>query len=162
MKTRPDPLSSERGFSYVDLLLVLALAAILMSIAVPSVQDSLRSYRLSSAAERLAGTLNRARVLAVSQGAVYQVQFNVSARTFSVVNQSDSQFTTPIVERLPQDISFRLVPRNPVTFSSRGVAHGGVIVLASSSRNQVAVIVGGSGKTQITPLKKVASETAGY
>ena len=57
-----------RGFSLVELLLVLALIGILAVIAAPSFTGWIRSIRASSAADRLAADLALARVIAVRDG----------------------------------------------------------------------------------------------
>jgi len=138
-----------RGFTFLDLLLVLSVIAVLVGIAVPGVQDSVQNYQLGAAADELAANFNRTRMLAVSQGAVYQVQFDTQGSSYRIVNISDSQHTTPVVKFLGNSLQFKSVPRSPITFSSRGVARGGQVVLATPADQTVVVAVGASGKTVI-------------
>ncbi|MBP6853657.1 MAG: GspH/FimT family pseudopilin [Rhodoferax sp.] len=57
----------QHGFSMVELLIVLAIGAILATIAVPSLRDTLRTTRQSSAAGLLVNDLNQARGEAIKR-----------------------------------------------------------------------------------------------
>jgi type IV fimbrial biogenesis protein FimT len=63
------------GFTVAELMVVLAVAAILLTIAVPSLQSSLQLNRLDAASNQFVAVLATARSEAVKQG----VQINVSS-----------------------------------------------------------------------------------
>ncbi|HSG41198.1 MAG TPA: GspH/FimT family protein [Thermoanaerobaculia bacterium] len=70
------PLRGERGFSLVELLVVIVVAMILMAIAVPTLQTQLRQGKLRGAASQAAVLLRLARLEAIKhsgQGIVYIV-----------------------------------------------------------------------------------------
>jgi type IV fimbrial biogenesis protein FimT len=56
------------GFTLVELLTTMAVAAILLTIAMPALNGLLRSYRLTQAANELVGAANLARSEAIQRG----------------------------------------------------------------------------------------------
>lgn len=58
---------SNKGFTLVEVLAVLALISLLLSVGIPAFSIVLKKYRLSTTTENLAGTLRYARQLAVSR-----------------------------------------------------------------------------------------------
>ena len=56
------------GFTLIELLVTLSVAAILMSLAVPALQDLIAGQRVRAAASELVGDLSLARVYAISNG----------------------------------------------------------------------------------------------
>lgn len=56
------------GFTLVELLTTMAVAAILLTIAMPALNGMLRSYRLTQAANELVGAANMARSEAIQRG----------------------------------------------------------------------------------------------
>jgi type IV fimbrial biogenesis protein FimT len=73
----------DAGFTRYELLIVVAIVAILMALAVPSFQASIRDNRLSAAADRLSGSFNLARSEAVKQGQPVSVTNAVAGASWS-------------------------------------------------------------------------------
>lgn len=59
----------ERGFTLIELMVTLAVAAVVLTLAVPSLSSFIRNNRLSSAANEMAVTLQTARAGAISNRA---------------------------------------------------------------------------------------------
>ncbi|MBD8879374.1 GspH/FimT family pseudopilin [Rhodanobacter sp. 7MK24] len=68
-----------RGFTIVELMITIAVAAILLVIAVPSFNKIINTNRLNAAANSLIGALNTARMAAIQQNATAQFCSNVAA-----------------------------------------------------------------------------------
>jgi len=73
----PDAGRGERGFSLLELVVVLLLAGLLMSVVIPSVSGTLESSRLRSSAAEVRATFNLARTLAASGGRERVVTFHL-------------------------------------------------------------------------------------
>ena len=67
------PARHQRGMTLVELLTTLSLSAILLSIALPSFNAMLKSFRSSAIANEMIGHLIYARTLTVSSGKVITV-----------------------------------------------------------------------------------------
>jgi len=61
--------NNDKGFTLVELMITLAIAAILMSLAVPSFTTTIKNNRLTTQANELISTLNYARSEAIRRGA---------------------------------------------------------------------------------------------
>ena len=71
-----------RGFSMLEIMVVLLLMGIIAAIALPQAISALRDYRLHSNATAIASYLNVARMKAASQYAPYRLVVNISAGTY--------------------------------------------------------------------------------
>jgi len=65
--------SDQAGFSLIELMVTLSIAAILLAIGVPNMTDLIRDARLSSQSELLVTSLNLARTEAVTQRSNFKV-----------------------------------------------------------------------------------------
>jgi prepilin-type N-terminal cleavage/methylation domain-containing protein len=74
-----------RGFSVVELVVVLAIILVLSSIAIPSLLSSMRTYRISSAASSLSALLQRARFEAIRRNTPISVRTKVDVTGDTVV-----------------------------------------------------------------------------
>lgn len=75
---------SRRGFTLVELVLVLALAAVLAALAAPRFATAQSRYRAGLAADRVAREIEHARQRAVVTGAAQSVTFMEAKRAFTI------------------------------------------------------------------------------
>lgn len=66
----PRPKRNRRGFSLIELMVVIAIVGVIASISAPPIFRYLDSNRLQTDADRLAADLQYARTLSISQGSI--------------------------------------------------------------------------------------------
>jgi prepilin-type N-terminal cleavage/methylation domain-containing protein len=163
------------GFSLVEVLIVLAMAAILSAFAVPALTSAMRDMQLMGDARNIASALNNARLKAASLMNRYRVSFDVANNQWrlekfnSATNNYDLQQDvyelstglagsgitfTASSESHPG--SFPSSSSNAITFNSLGIPIDGAnlptsnnIIYLSKSDMDYAVTVTMTGKVQV-------------
>ena len=70
------------GFTITELMVTIAVVAILASLAIPNFIDWLPNYRLRSGAEEIQSTLQFARITAIKRNATATVAFDIANETY--------------------------------------------------------------------------------
>uniref|UniRef100_UPI0040562AE1 GspH/FimT family pseudopilin n=1 Tax=Candidatus Electronema sp. TaxID=2698783 RepID=UPI0040562AE1 len=83
----------EAGFSFAELMVVIAIIGILSATALPSLLGNLPEKRLKNAARNLYSDMQRARLQAVKENNPVEVTFNTGAKTYSYPVKQDGVFT---------------------------------------------------------------------
>ena len=137
---------SEHGFSLVELLLVIALVAIIASVTLPALNGTMSAYRLRASADIIASELDAARVMAISRGAVYEVHFG--GNQVWVVDPQDPDNPPRVPKTLEAGVT---VAGSTVVFRPRGSAVGATISIKNEKDVTTSVTVEVSGKILVTP-----------
>lgn len=141
--------SRSRGFSLVELLIVVAVATIVLAFAVPEMQRSLSASRLQTSATQLAAELNFARTISVSRNASYEVHLNSSARSFQIQDREDPANPPRVAKTLEPGITFGSTPGSGVGFFPRGHAQSGLIRLTDAFGQSIDVVVRSTGMVEV-------------
>jgi prepilin-type N-terminal cleavage/methylation domain-containing protein len=75
---RVPPANTRRGFSLLELMIVMAITITVVAMAMPSFMNAFYNIRLKSAASNLSGLMQRARLQAARQNATYTIGFNTA------------------------------------------------------------------------------------
>lgn len=143
---RKDP-----GFTFYELMVVIAIVGILSTIAIPGVVSWLPRHRVSSAAREVKSTMEFARMTAIRNNALVTVNLDWGNDRLTVVD--DDAITLRTTE-LPDSVDLQangLV--SPVVFNGQGFtnAGGGIVVVntvnAAIVRN-IVLTVGGNTRIQ--------------
>jgi prepilin-type N-terminal cleavage/methylation domain-containing protein len=93
--------SSSRGFSLVEMAIVVLVMGMLLTFAVPSIRSLSDSYQLRGAAENIAGQFRLAREKAIGTGTDQLIQFR-SPKTYKTLQGASTVATWS----LPNHISY--------------------------------------------------------
>jgi Tfp pilus assembly protein FimT len=170
-----EAMTDERGFSFLELVVLLAIGAIMMSISIPMVSSSMRSWQLAADARGIANTLAYAKLSATSQMTHYRISFDMGNQAWSLqkYNRSTNAFdlqgaVNPLSNGVAHSgIAFRSTSESApygfptsssaaITFNSRGVPIDGSsvptpanVVYLSGTDADYAVTVSITGKVQL-------------
>jgi type IV fimbrial biogenesis protein FimT len=128
----------KNGFTLLELLIVIAIMAIVSTIAVPRVTYYMAERRLNGAARMVMSDLMMARQKAVTQNNRFKVFFNTNNHGYTILDDDNGDGTASTGEAVeakdihPEyyDVTFS-ASANPV-FSPRGTAFGATVTLNSS------------------------------
>jgi type IV fimbrial biogenesis protein FimT len=161
---------SQKGFSFIEVLMVMVIIGILCTIAVPNLSGMMRSYRLKSAANDLASTLQLARSTAISQNANSFITFNTGTQSYSAfsdngegggtLNDGTQSGTEPTIKALSvrNEYAGQITMGAPsfgnsIFFSSQGSCNAaGSILLQSTSGESYQVVVSLGGSVKVVKL----------
>ncbi|MFQ5669544.1 MAG: GspH/FimT family pseudopilin [Acidobacteriota bacterium] len=82
----------ERGYSLVEILLVLAIAAILLTVSIPALSQYMRSYSARVAADQFVSHLRLARHLSIARH--QPVNVAVTSKTYTLPDWNSSDLST--------------------------------------------------------------------
>jgi type IV fimbrial biogenesis protein FimT len=144
------------GFTLIELMITLSIAAVLMAIGVPSMRDLIRDARLSSQADLLVRTISAARMDAIKQRSNFKVCPAAFPNSDTACSTVATDWTKGWVLINGTTISQRFLGKSGVTItnSATAVEFGATLgtptaassfVLCVSGRKQQTVNVSASG-----------------
>ena len=86
---------TSKGFTLIEIMIVLALIAILSSIAMPSLRGFAASARLKSTAHAIRDILNFARDMAITERAAYLVVFDLTTNRYWLASNETFNLADP-------------------------------------------------------------------
>jgi len=137
----------DRGFSLVENLVGIAVAAVLAGMGSVGVAELLRSARLAGAARTLGATLRLARGQALAGVGPVVARFDAAGGTYEVLDDTGRRLEW---HALPFGVAFAGLPaRARVTFGVLGTADNGTIALAAGPRTR-RIVVNQRGRVRIS------------
>jgi type II secretion system protein H len=143
-----------KGFSFIELMVVLVILSLSISLITPSLSRFLRTVELKGAAKKISGILRHCRSEAVNKGLVTQVLFDSELKGVSVQSKESTEAKKEEIEKegeipqkvysLPDGIQIKKVDAaSPqyttdlptIEFYPNGGSNGGSIDLEGQDRN---------------------------
>jgi len=118
---RPEP-----GFSITEMLVVLALAAMMITFVGPAFSESYRAYKVRAATLELTDTLRAARQVAVSTRTPASVAINTTAGSYSWTDAKGRSRTVT----LPDPVHFVSASPATITFVTNGTVSTGAATVS--------------------------------
>lgn len=84
---RTAALKNRRGFTLLELMVVMLVVLVLSAIALPQVQAALNSYRLNAAVSASTWAIQTTRYQAIMHGYPYQIAFNAATNAYQVSSE---------------------------------------------------------------------------
>ncbi|HXV81980.1 MAG TPA: GspH/FimT family pseudopilin [Candidatus Binatia bacterium] len=133
---------AKSGYSLIELIVTLALAAILAAIALPSWNKLLFSYQLDSSARQVHSELHSIKMRAAAENVGFQFAYSDGAASYSVKREAAVLVTKP----LPEGVI--ITNAGAISFSPRGTASANRIRLRSLDGDCKQVVVSPTGRVR--------------
>jgi general secretion pathway protein H len=142
-------LPPSRGFTLLELLVVLVVAALLFAVTPPLVSKALPGVELRSSARKLVAGLRMTRDAALVSGEEQVLTIDTEARNFTVRGRTHSLPETAEVELFTAESELLSEYAGGIRFFPTGGATGGRITLAGSGRQYAVDVDWLTGKVRI-------------
>jgi type IV fimbrial biogenesis protein FimT len=131
--------NNKRGFSLLEMMIVVAMIAILSAVAVIAIKSNMPQYYLSGAARQVLTDLMLTRMKAVSENKEITVTYSSKTYTIDGVTTDISQFKDVL-----------LASTGSIKYTAMGTTYGGVtITLSSPGLTSKQIIVSTAGGVRI-------------
>lgn len=146
----------ESGFTLIEMMIVIAVLAIMATIAIPSFMSLMPGMRLNGAARQIMGDLMAARMNAVKQNNEVRVFFNSpGANQYQILDDDDNDgtadtgeaITTKNIQDNYEDVTFTST-NNPI-FHPKGTATSLATITLQNSSGTKKVTVSIAGRVKI-------------
>ncbi|HVO58803.1 MAG TPA: GspH/FimT family pseudopilin [Dongiaceae bacterium] len=151
---------SNRGFTLIELVMVVAIGMILAAMALPALKSSLQYFRLRSAVSSVTGAIQSTRYRAIFDGCPYNISFDATANTYQIASETNggsacaSSFTN-VGTAVPWGISNVVLNQNTtLQFKPSGLVTattGAMTMTLTYGPNTKTITVSNYGNVNVTP-----------
>jgi type IV fimbrial biogenesis protein FimT len=147
---------SKTGFTLIELMIVIAVMAVMITIAAPTFQTYMAQSRLKGAAREVASDLMAARMQAIKENNKFKVSFIINDHQYTILDDDNNNGTadsgettqTKDIQTTYHDVTIENYTNNPI-FLSNGTATNLTTVTLSNSTGSRDVTVAITGRVKI-------------
>jgi prepilin-type N-terminal cleavage/methylation domain-containing protein len=143
--------SNRRGFSLIEMMVVIAIVGVLLSVAIPSWTRYRQNADLKTAARGIAGDFFNMKQRAVGEAVRYRITFDEDNNRYQMINTSTHATTTRNLSEFGAGITITDVAfgGDTIDFYPRGTAEAGHIDLQNSRGSTATITVNITGRTHV-------------
>lgn len=154
---RKERMSYQKGFSLVELMIVIALMGIMAAIATPALQRYAINRNLKSAARDITSDFLMCKARAIAENRKYRIVFNVAGNDYTIEERdtADTAWINPRTKAptsFESDIIFTNVAFGAgatATFKTRGTVTAGHVWLKNSRNSTAKITTNITGRTYV-------------
>ena len=133
----------------MELIIVMAIIAIVAGIAFPSFQKYAIQGRLKAAARDMMGDFANAKARAVAENVDYEIVFDQGNNTYSMQQAGGEVIQTKTPASFASDIRIQSPAPAKITFQTRGTSSNETIVLANGQGSTATITTTITGRTYV-------------
>ncbi len=137
------------GLTFLELLIVMAIIAIVAGIAFPSFQKYAIQGRLKAAARDMMGDFANAKARAMAENVDYQITFNVGSNSYSMQASTGGPVITKSPSAIDTGITIDSAAPNPIIFNTRGTVTNGTYKLKNAEGSTATITTTITGRTYV-------------
>jgi prepilin-type N-terminal cleavage/methylation domain-containing protein len=143
---------NKKGYSLIEMLIVIALIGVLLSIAIPSWMRYRQNADLRTAARGIAGDFFNMKQRAVGEAVNYRITFDQENNRYQMINTSTADTTTRNLSEFGPGIIITHVAfgDDAIDFYTRGTAEAGHIDLQNGIGSTATITVNITGRTYVS------------
>jgi type II secretion system protein H len=148
------------GFTLVEMMIVIAIMAVISAIAIPQWNSLRQNADLKAAARDLVADIAEAKARAISERLTYAMTFDAVNAQYQISRQQDHTTNALVNVGAPKDIrrghpvcvtaAFASNPNDRLRFNVRGTTNNGTITLENSRGSKANIKINITGRTHVT------------
>ena len=134
--------TKENGFSIVELVVVLALMAVITAIALPRWTSWLPGYALNNSTRQIQSELHHIKMRAAAENVSFQLAYVQGSASYTIERDAKALTTKPLVA------GTTITEEGSISFSPRGTASANRIRLRNTNGSCKQIVVSATGRVR--------------